>query len=262
MSANAKEFVPHVSFVEVDWQSMCFQLEASTIQDESPWKSGILQSAGGIGVRRVLKETQSANSLASSAGSIASPGVTMSDGELYDWTEKQKYSERVRHLEMCLAHLEKAAVIACQVEQSTRHVASSLDEKATEFLEEYYTLLEPQGIRERLTENRLIEDQFCSMEVNYLGHLLIGDPESFRKRIAAEPSEVSAQLFDLVGSLSSTASSDVCHVLCHSEYETAYGSHEESAFAWQEFIDDERLLIVLRLLRHHVREIECLIHTE
>ena len=44
-------------------------------------------------------------------------------------------------------------------------------------------LLDHDGVAETLAENKFVEGRLYIIEVNYLGHLLFGDPNGFCKRL-------------------------------------------------------------------------------
>ena len=88
-------------------------------------------------------------------------------------------------------------ISACKVEAAIG--AYSPTRCIEQFLEDYYDLMDPEGVAERLRENRTVEAQFCDKEINYLGHLLVGDPAEFSRRLQETTSGVSAELVRFVG---------------------------------------------------------------
>jgi hypothetical protein len=177
-------------------------------------------------------------------------------------TQIDCHSQEMGHLmesvRVCLERLEEALIVTCKVEAAIG--TNSPTRCIEQFLEDYYDLKDPEGVAERLRENRTVEAQFCDKEINYLGHLLVGDPAEFSRRLQETTSGVSAELVRFVGTFSS--SSQACPILSYEDYEAAYGLCDGLAFVWQELLDDETLLQIRRLLREHVRETECLLYLE
>ena len=66
----------------------------------------------------------------------------------------------------------------------------------------YYDLLDPVGVRERHAENKTIEKRICEMEVNYLGHLLLGNPTILSSELGGGPLGVKAQLLSIAAGVS------------------------------------------------------------
>jgi hypothetical protein len=157
-------------------------------------------------------------------------------------------------------HLQRAARLARNAEIAGQRNYSTQQEIEDYFLEDYYMLLDPDGVAETLAENKLVEGRLCNIEVNYLGHLLVGDPNGFCKRLEEEPSDVSAELIEIAGVR--PASSGSHRIMSHSEYEDAYLSHVSDAFEWQESMNEELCLRVMRLLREHVKQIDHFIYVE
>ena len=92
--------------------------------------------------------------------------------------------------------------------------------------------------------------------MNYWGHILVGDPAGFRRKVEVETSDTSDQLIEFSRTVPPRRSA--CRVRSHEEYETAYHSNTRVAFERQNSLDDE-LVAVLRLLRSHVSQIEALL---
>jgi hypothetical protein len=146
----------------------------------------------------------------------------------------------------CLALLGKAASLASKVEG--RYECREPSACIAEFLEDYYDLLDPEGVKERHTQNKIIENRLCEVEVNYLGHLLVGNPETFALELGGGPPGVKAQLLSIAGEMISRSP-----VMSQRDYEEAYDSCSNVAFSWQECLDDELLLTVRGLLRQHIQ---------
>ena len=137
-----------------------------------------------------------------------------------------------------------------------RHSDSTQEAILAESCEDYYDRLDPVGVAERHQENKMIENQLCEVEVNYLGHLLVGNAPAFCDHVMANgPPEVTAQLVAVANSLSPS-------VCSNSNYEEVYFQHAESAFSWQEDLDDACLLNVLKLLREYVKIVEYLLYID
>ena len=89
------------------------------------------------------------------------------------------------------------------------------------------------------------------------------DVEDFHRRMEKEPSDVSAELIAIAGTLHSCpVPLRASHVLSRAEYETAYLLNTEIGFAWQDLLEDEGFLNVWRLLREYVIDIECFLYLE
>ena len=119
-----------------------------------------------------------AATLAASLRSIAPPGMD----EVVDMNNQYLESsgihengndEEVGHItekvRLCLERLGEAAVLACKVETAigTEDRAKCIDE----FLEDFDDLLDPEGVAERLRENRLVEDGHRDLSLHVAGHL-------------------------------------------------------------------------------------------
>ena len=106
----------------------------------------------------------------------------------------------------------------------------------------------------------MIKDQFCSVEVNYLGHLLVGNPPVFCDHVLASAPRVAATQLAVVAN--GLAQSVTYSILSRSEYEDAYYERSETAVSWQELFHDNNLLNVLSLLREYVKTVECLLYID
>ena len=107
----------------------------------------------------------------------------------------------------------------------------------------------------------MIEDQFCSVEVNFLGRLLIANPPVFCDHVNANaPPKVTSQLIAVAKSVPHNLYGGP--TLSKTEYEEAYFESAKSAFSWQEYTDDATLLEVFRELREYVKIVGCLLYAD
>lgn len=160
-----------------------------------------------------------------------------------------------------LNHLGRAAKLANNA--TTRCAQGGRDAAVEALFEDYFNLLDPVGVEERIQYNRRVEEDAIGLEINYMGYLLVTDVEDFHRRMEKEPSDVSAELVAIAGTLHSCpVPLQASHVLSRAKYETAYLLNAEIAFAWQDLLDDEGFLNVWRLLREYVIDIECFLYLE
>ena len=108
---------------------------------------------------------------------------------------------------------------------------------------------DPEGVEKRHAHNKMIENRLCEVEVNYLGHLFVGDLVRFAMELGGGPPDVRAQLVSIAKRISSSS----CLCMSELDYEEAFESCSNCACSWQEALDNECLLKVGRLLRKHVR---------
>ena len=150
-----------------------------------------------------------------------------------------------------LEHLQKAAVLANRVQSACQHTSNNYQSFIEEFLDDYHDLLDPEGVAERHAENLMIENRLCKIDVNYLGHLLVGNLARFAFKLEGGPPEVKAQLLSIAGELASTIS--VSSDMSVADHDDAYRSFSDCAISWQEAFDEECLQRVRILLSKYVR---------
>lgn len=222
--------------------------------------------------KSVLRETMRVESLPVIANpakndiSIVAASTHIADSSLDVWCPTSDYF--LEHLEAVrtrcgeiVAHLKRAACLARSIQGSSRHSGDTQEAIAAEFYEDYYDRFDPVGVAELREENTMIEGRFCNIELNYLGHLLVGSAPQFYRHVMANPlPQVANQLLELANSIPTNVISN--STLSRSEYEETYLHHAQAAFAWQECFDEADLLNVFRLLRDYVKTSECLLYID
>ena len=88
----------------------------------------------------------------------------------------------------CLERLHSAASLASKVEERYANVVSQ--SCVEEFLEDYYDLLDPEGVQERREENRVFEDESQDQSLYVAGHLFTYDQMQFWSIIHCLPLEI------------------------------------------------------------------------
>jgi hypothetical protein len=204
-----------------------------------------------------------AATFAAASQSVGMPGVEVITHLQESWedeTEKgddgSEILEQLRtHLQQqhgvinsILKHLTRAAKIAKSAEES--HAKEPFECIIDVFMEDYYDLMDPQGIAERRSSNWRIESEQCNVEVNFLGSLLVHDASSYLARIQNAPAHLHDELACLAQSGSSITASNWAS--SEEEYHDLFWSHNDAAFSWQSHFSDEMLLRALDTLRAYV----------
>ena len=114
------------------------------------------------------------------------------------------------------------------------------------FLEDYYDLLDPEGVKECKYQNKLIEERLVNVEVNFLGHTLVHDAALYQSLLEGAPEDLRGDLLDLIRCRPDMAPPSAAQ--SRHRYEEMYYRHTEEAFLWQEYVADEVLLRILKLL--------------
>lgn len=143
-----------------------------------------------------------------------------------------------------LQHLQRAGELACSIDESVDDAGERVDA----FLQDYYSLLDPVGVAERLAQNQDIEDELDELDVGWLGHLFVFDRPSFQDRLADSRGAVRDELTNLAIECPSHPNP---MPISMQHYHQLYDSHCEEAYLWQEHVpdcDDESSLL-LRLLK-------------
>ena len=119
------------------------------------------------------------------------------------------------------------------------------------FLEDHYTLMDPQGIAERMEDNQRAEAELFEVEVNYLAHLFVLNRPQFLDAIQNGPEVSKTELAALA--LQLPPDGDVRQVP-RAVLENLYVGGCEVAWEWQEQSpdcddiegDNEGILLPLR----------------
>ena len=147
-----------------------------------------------------------------------------------------------------LKHLGRAANLAKSAEES--HAGEPFECIMDVFMEDYYDLMDPQGIAERKNYNWRIESEQCNVEVNFLGSLLVYNVSTYLARIQNAPAHLHVELACLAQSSSSTRGRSW---MCSEEKSSdLYRSHSGAAFSWQSQLPDVMLMRALDTLRAYV----------
>ena len=75
------------------------------------------------------------------------------------------------------------------------------------FLEDYYDLLDPAGIDERIQYNRHVEEDLLGIETSYMGHLLVNDVDKFRSLVRTGAEKCVRELLEIADSMEVTITS-------------------------------------------------------
>jgi hypothetical protein len=159
-------------------------------------------------------------------------------------------------IRISLEHLEKASNLAIKVEKSFSAPSDSSEAWINQFLEDYYALLDPKGIAERLLVNEDIEQELEDIDVNFLGHLFVFSRQQFQEELEKSDSTAKHALQQLAAQMPPSAHQ---MRISQREYETIYWDRCEEAHSWQEEVpdseDDENSVLIklLRAIRQHVR---------
>eukprot|EP00933_Yihiella_yeosuensis_P014117 TRINITY_DN12773_c1_g1_i5.p1 TRINITY_DN12773_c1_g1~~TRINITY_DN12773_c1_g1_i5.p1 ORF type:complete len:368 (+),score=66.80 TRINITY_DN12773_c1_g1_i5:88-1104(+) len=152
-----------------------------------------------------------------------------------------------------LCKLQSAADLAKAIETSVRTGSSDPEALRNTFLEDYYCLLDPQGVAERLEEERMIEQEELDRMTNKLGHLFVNDPARFQGYLDQSASDIRERLAKI--------SADIDHSprqsISTEHYDDWFYSYSEKAFQWQHSVpDDGRLLEVLQCCREVAQDLQ------
>jgi hypothetical protein len=137
-------------------------------------------------------------------------------------------------LTMWLLHLSKAADLARKVEEAPQN-RNDPERTEIQFLEDYHCLLDPVGIAENKEQNRIDEEEWDDMEVQWLGHLFVFARPLFLLSIQNAPETTRKKLISLAVKVAPHSSDDS---LYKSHFEDRYFSGHEGAWAWQYEVPD------------------------
>lgn len=157
-------------------------------------------------------------------------------------------------LQSKLEHLSRASAMAAGIEASARADNLSMQEVVDTFLQDYYCLMDPAGIEERLLENEMVEAEIFEFDKSFAGHAFTFDRKAFWKCVGKLPDNLRRELVEF--GLKHSAH-DSPHQLTAKQYESLYHDHAEEAFAWQymysDMDDKDDLMTLLCMLSRAVK---------
>ena len=146
---------------------------------------------------------------------------------------------------------------AIQLAKNCDSVEESFDSKVKRFLEDYYDLMDPQGIAERQAEGQMIEQEWDDCETNYLGHLFVYNRARFHEETASAPADLQVTFRRIAEHCPPDC---ILMITTRSEYEDWYFSYADVAGQWQYKVpddsqrgDDGMLLPLLQAMRRFIR---------
>ena len=181
-----------------------------------------------------LVEELSIASVKSFRGDLSSQGlqdVSYSSDQAPEVAHLRAAQER---LTMWLLHLSKAADLARKVEEAPQN-RNDPEKMEIQFLEDYHCLLDPVGTAENKERNRIDEEEWDDLEVQWLGNLFVFARPRFLLSIQNAPEEIWKKLISLAVKVAPDSNE---HSLSKSHFEDLYFSGQEDSWAWQYKVPD------------------------
>merc|ERR1712187_158619 len=86
-----------------------------------------------------------------------------------------------------MVHLEqaRAKIICClgKLDEAATFFGTNSFQSIEDAVDEYWLLFVPEGIQERESANKTIEEEVLDLEVAYLGHLMMSNGDAFLQRM-------------------------------------------------------------------------------
>ena len=149
-----------------------------------------------------------------------------------------------------------AKAIADRVEERGEKNNDSFKDILDQFWEDYFSLLDPAGVAERLEEEREFEEEPEGLEVNWLGQIFVFQRPRFAEMIIGLPENIRAELERLAADHEPSMHTEQ---MSKHQFEGMHFSAAQVGYAWQYEISEPEntegsfLVALLRALRRAVR---------